>query len=191
MHRGCFRLHPLCPCLLDQLVNRLKLVVSPSPNKQTNWASNTNSSPYHPYLSRTTHQRWIDWKVPWCPWRRMTRRSWLHYLLGRFSRHRLSIRSPFWLCFIGRSCGTTFFSMYLASSWSKEGLALLSRPDVLKVFCFLLPVLECCGLTVWGCCYFWSFADHPAFITGLSTPIPDCLALVPGPSYICRTCDHD
>jgi hypothetical protein len=48
MHRGRFGSHPLRPCLPDQLVNRQKLVVPPSPNKQTNWASNTNSSPYHP-----------------------------------------------------------------------------------------------------------------------------------------------
>jgi hypothetical protein len=48
MHKGRFGSHPLRPCLPDQPVNRQKLVVPPSPNKQTDWASNTNSSPYHP-----------------------------------------------------------------------------------------------------------------------------------------------
>ena len=48
MHRGRFGSHPLRPCLPDQHVNRQKLVVPPSPNKQTDWASNTNSSSYHP-----------------------------------------------------------------------------------------------------------------------------------------------
>jgi hypothetical protein len=42
-------------------------------------------------MSRTTHQRWIDREAPCHLWRRMTRRSWLCYLLG------LSHRSPFWL----------------------------------------------------------------------------------------------
>jgi hypothetical protein len=48
MHGGHFGSHPLRPCLPYQPVNRQKLVVPPSPNKQTDWASNTNSSSYHP-----------------------------------------------------------------------------------------------------------------------------------------------
>jgi hypothetical protein len=51
MHRGRFGSHPLRPCLPDQPV-RQKLVVPPSPNKQTDWASNMNSSPYH-----STHEQ--------------------------------------------------------------------------------------------------------------------------------------
>jgi hypothetical protein len=50
MHKGHFGLHPLRPCLPDQHVNRQKLVVPPSPNKQTDWASNTDSLSYHPTL---------------------------------------------------------------------------------------------------------------------------------------------
>jgi hypothetical protein len=48
MHRGRFGLHPLRSCLPDYPINRQKLVVPPSPNKQTDWASNTISSSYHP-----------------------------------------------------------------------------------------------------------------------------------------------
>jgi hypothetical protein len=46
MHRGRSGSHPLQPCLPDQPVNRQKLVVPLA--MFTDWASNTNSSPYHP-----------------------------------------------------------------------------------------------------------------------------------------------
>jgi hypothetical protein len=49
------------------------------------------------HMCTTTHRLWIDWEAPCHPWRRMTRRSWLCYLLGRFSWLLLSHRSPFWL----------------------------------------------------------------------------------------------
>jgi hypothetical protein len=41
-------------------------------------------------MSRTTHRRWMDRETPRYPWRRMTRRSWLCYFLGPFSRLLLS-----------------------------------------------------------------------------------------------------
>jgi hypothetical protein len=77
MHKGRFGSHPLRPCLPDQPVDRQKLVVPPSPNKQTDWVSNTNSSSYHlkgkcalgPFLSILV----IECKhkclnVTLCPW---------------------------------------------------------------------------------------------------------------------------
>jgi hypothetical protein len=91
--------------------------------------------------------------------------------------------------FIGRLCGTTFF-IYLASNWSKVGPTLLSRPDVLAVFCFLTLVLERCGPMVWGC-FFWPSADCPGIIAGLSAPVSDCTTLVPGPSNVRKTGDRD
>jgi hypothetical protein len=47
MHRDRLGLHPLQPYLLHQYVNRQKHVVRPSLNKQTDWASNTDSLSYH------------------------------------------------------------------------------------------------------------------------------------------------
>jgi hypothetical protein len=32
-----------------------------------------------PHLSRTTHQWWVDWKVPRCPWTQMSSQHWLHH----------------------------------------------------------------------------------------------------------------
>jgi hypothetical protein len=73
--------------------------------------------------------------------RRTTRLSW----------PLLSHRSPFYfVCFIGQLCGTIFFFINLASSWSKVGSTLLSRLNVMKVFCFLVSVLEHCGMTICG-----------------------------------------
>jgi hypothetical protein len=57
-----------------------------------------------PHLSRTTHRRWIDRKTPWHPCRRMTKQSWLHHFLDRFSRPLHSHRSSFWLCLLLVGC---------------------------------------------------------------------------------------
>jgi hypothetical protein len=98
MHIGHFRLHPLRPCLLDQHVNRQKLVVRPARiSKRIGLVIQIHCCTA-PHLSRITHRRWIDRKAPWHPWRRMTRRSWLHHILGQFSRPLLSHRSHFLLC---------------------------------------------------------------------------------------------
>jgi hypothetical protein len=97
MYKGRFILHCLRPCLLDQHVNRQKLVVPLA------WISKRIEPAIRirrhttPHLSRTTHRRWIDWEAPCHPWRRMTRWFWLCYLLGRFSWLLISHGSSFWL----------------------------------------------------------------------------------------------
>jgi hypothetical protein len=171
MHRGRFRLHPLWPCLPDQSINRQKLVVPPAQISKRVGPVIRIHHRTTPHMSRTTHWRWIEREAPRYPWRRMTRQSWLCYLLGHFSRLLLSHRSPFFdfVGFIGRLCGTAFF-IYLANNWSKVGLTLLSHPDVLAVFCFLTLVLERCGPMVWGC-FFWPSADRPTIIAKLSAPV--------------------
>jgi hypothetical protein len=73
----------------------------------------------------------------------------------------------------------------------KSRTDLLSQLDVLEVFCFLVPILERCGLTVQGCCCFCSSMDRPTFIDELSTPVPDCPILVPRSFGIRRTGDRD
>jgi hypothetical protein len=40
--------------LLDQWINKYKIVVSPSSNKQKNDTCNTSSSPYYPMLEQET-----------------------------------------------------------------------------------------------------------------------------------------
>jgi hypothetical protein len=70
-------------------------------------------------------------------------------------------------------------------------VVLLSRPDTLEVFCFLVPILELCGLTAWGRCFFWLPVDRLAFIVGLSAHVPDCPVLVPEPSGVHWTGDRD
>jgi hypothetical protein len=190
MHIGHFGLHPLRTCLPDQPVNRQKLVVPLAQiSKRIGQVIRIHRCTT-PHMSRTTHRRWIEREAPRYPWRRMTRRSWLCYLLGCFSRLLLSHnRLSDFVGFIRQLCGTTFF-IYLASNWSKVGSTLLSRPDVLAVFCFLTLVLERCCPMVWGCC-FWPSVDHPTIIAGLSAPISDCLTLVLGPSGVRRTGDRD
>ena len=98
MHTDYFRLVFLRPCLLDQHVNRQKLMVPPTRISKRIGPIIRIHRRTTPHLSRTTHQRWRDWKAPWHPWRRMTKRSWLCHFLGRFSRPLLSHRSFFWLC---------------------------------------------------------------------------------------------
>jgi hypothetical protein len=128
-----------------------------------------------PHFSRTTHRWWIDWKAPWHPLRRMTRRSWLyHFLVGLVSLCLCTYLLFDFDCFIGRSCRTTFFFfIYLASSWSKVGPTLLSRPDILEVFCF------------------WLSANRLTFMAGLSVSVLDYLTLLFGPSGIRRSGYHD
>jgi hypothetical protein len=97
MHRDRFGLQPIRPCLSDQHVNRQKLVVPPARiSKQIEPAIRIHRCTT-PHLSRTTHRRWIDREAPCHLWKRMTRRSWLRYLLGQFSWPLLSHKSPFWL----------------------------------------------------------------------------------------------
>jgi hypothetical protein len=75
----------------------------------------------------------------------------------------------------------TFSFIYFARSWSKVGMTLLSRSNILEVFCFLIPILGRCGLAVWGRCWSWLSANRPTFITGPSTSILEYRALVSGP----------
>jgi hypothetical protein len=187
-----FRLHPLRSCLPDHHVDRQKLMVPPirisKRIRPIIWIHCRTTS----HLSMTTHHRWIDWKTPWHPWRRMTRWSWLHHFLGRFSRPLLLHISLFdFVCFIGWSRGTAIFFIYVASNWSKVGSTLMSQPDVSKSVLLLVPILGRCGMTVWGRCCLWSFADCPTFVAGLSSLIPDYPALVPRLSDIRMIGDCD
>jgi hypothetical protein len=144
MERCCFGLPPHQPCLPDQPVNRQKLVVPLGQiSKRIGPIIRIHRCTTH--MSRTTHRRWIEREAPRYPWRRMTSDlgcATFWAILVSFCFHTDCLFD--FVGFIGRLCGTTFF-IYLASNLSKVGSTLLSRPDVLEVFCFLTLFLERCG----------------------------------------------
>jgi hypothetical protein len=142
MHRGHLGLHLLHPYPPNHHVNKQKLVVPPARISKRNRQVIQIHYRTMPHLSRTTHQQWVDSKVPQHLRRWMSRRPWLHHFLGQFSRSLPLHRSPLWLwLFYGPVVRNDFPFIYLTRSWSKVGPTLSSRPDVLKVFCFLVPTL--------------------------------------------------